>query len=300
MESIRPESVDGEWDEISAEMELNVADVIEINPAKVKNRSGESKVRELEEETELKIIDVIDYLREPFYVSENGLYDFREFENRYFVIRHGESTANERGLVVSDPSIGTIGYGLTAKGKQQIDESAREFIKGLNEHRERLADIVGKMVANQKLKMDKITKYNAVVLSSDFKRAMETAEILADVAEVNRPKPVKSLRERFFGDYDMKEISAYKKIWESDNIDYRQKMGGVESVAEVMMRSTRLIRMIERSYRGKNIFLVAHGDVGQVLEAGFKKMNPSMYRSLSYLKNAEIREMWLNPLMIEG
>lgn len=297
MESIRPESIDGEWDEISAEMELNVADVIEIESAQSKKHKAESAVNELEEETELKIIDVIDYLREPFYVPENGLFDFRELENRYFVIRHGESTANERGLVVSDPGIGTIGYGLTGKGRGQIDESARDFLMRLYDHRKRLAGIVGDRVANRKLKMDKISKYNTVVLSSDFRRAMETAEIFAEVVGVRRPKPVKALRERFFGDYDMKEGNIYEDVWSLDAKNYNQQVDNVESVGEVLARSTRLIRMLERSYKGKNIFLVAHGDVGQILETGFRKMNPSMHRSLPHLKNAEIREMWLNPLM---
>ncbi len=300
MGSIRPETIDGEWDEISAEMELNVADVIKIDSAKSKRNGGESKLKELEEETELRIIDVIDYLREPFYVPENGLFEFRVLENRYFVIRHGESTANERGLVVSDPGIGTIGYGLTAKGKGQIDESARGLLMRLFDHRKRLAEIVGERMANRKLKMDKLTKYNTVVLSSDFKRAMETAEIFTDIVGLKRPKPVKALRERFFGDYDMKEGNIYEGVWGLDARNYTQDVHNVESVGEVLARSTRLIKMLERSYKGKNIFLVAHRDVGQILETGCRKMNPALHRSLPHLKNAEIREMWLNPLMLEG
>jgi broad specificity phosphatase PhoE len=44
-------------------------------------------------------------------------------QNRYFIVRHGESTANVRGVIVSDPVQGAHpDNGLSPKGMQQSRE----------------------------------------------------------------------------------------------------------------------------------------------------------------------------------
>jgi len=44
-------------------------------------------------------------------------------------MRHGHSEANEQGIIVSRPEIGTRRYGLTEKGRAQVEASARAFDK---------------------------------------------------------------------------------------------------------------------------------------------------------------------------
>lgn len=246
---------------------------------------------------QLTMVDLIDFAREPFYVPENELFNFSELRNRYFVIRHGQSTANTRKVVVSDPKVGLIGYGLTDEGKRQIEESARKFLHKLKVRRLQLANVVGEKEAAVKLSMDNITKNNSIVLSSDFKRALETAEIFAKSVKLNPPKKAKALRERFFGNYDMREGDIYPSVWDRDAMDYAQTDNGVESVASVLHRSTKLVKIVESMHKGKNVFLVAHGDIGQILQTGFHKMDPRQHRKIQHLENAEIREMWINPLM---
>ena len=46
-------------------------------------------------------------------------------KNHYLMVRHGESTANVQGLVVTDPAVGCAQYGLTEKGKYQAQQAAR-------------------------------------------------------------------------------------------------------------------------------------------------------------------------------
>ncbi len=45
-------------------------------------------------------------------------------KNRYFALRHGESTANIAGIISSLPSTGTTTHGLTDKGRLQAREAA--------------------------------------------------------------------------------------------------------------------------------------------------------------------------------
>lgn len=244
----------------------------------------------------LTMVDVMDYLKEPFYVPENQVFNFRELKNRYFVIRHGESTANVRKLVVSDPKYGMLGFGLTEKGKTQMEEKARKFLFQQKIRRKQLANVIGEEAAAKRLEMDVLTDDNTIVLSSDFKRALETANIFTNVVGLKIPQTSKALRERFFGEYDMMEGNIYPNVWDLDKRNYAHRDRGVESVSQVLHRSTGLIKIIEKVRSGKNIFLVAHGDVGQILESGFRKRDPALHRGLPHLKNAEIREMWLNPL----
>lgn len=47
----------------------------------------------------------------------------KHLKNRYFIIRHGESKANVRGILLSHPKEGTVGFELTRKGKKQVKDS---------------------------------------------------------------------------------------------------------------------------------------------------------------------------------
>jgi broad specificity phosphatase PhoE len=40
-------------------------------------------------------------------------------------MRHGHSLANESGKILSNPKIGTKGWGLTEKGRKQIKEGVK-------------------------------------------------------------------------------------------------------------------------------------------------------------------------------
>ena len=56
--------------------------------------------------------------------SEGMHLDATSLKNKYYAFRHGESQANVEGIIVSDPSIGTAKYGLSEKGRGQVEESA--------------------------------------------------------------------------------------------------------------------------------------------------------------------------------
>ncbi|CAI8009844.1 hypothetical protein GBAR_LOCUS6566 [Geodia barretti] len=49
----------------------------------------------------------------------SGLTNLR---NRIFIMRHGQSEANARGLIVCSPDVGCSSYGLTDLGRSQVLE----------------------------------------------------------------------------------------------------------------------------------------------------------------------------------
>ncbi len=65
--------------------------------------------------------------------------------------------------------------------------------------------------------------------------------------------------------------------------------GNVEPAAAVLDRATALIAQLERQHCSRDILLVSHGDILQILQAGFSGMDPSKHRLLPHLATAEIR-----------
>lgn len=202
----------------------------------------------------------------------------RILKNRYFAMRHGQSEANIASIIVSDPNVGCGKYGLTKLGQQQVIDSASN-IKELNQ--------------------------DTFIISSDFLRAQNTAEITQKILNTTHPIQYSTaLRERFFGTLNGQNDTQYKKVWDLDNQNPDHKEFGVESANQVVSRVATLIMQLEeqgfngqdnlgQQSAGKNILLVAHGDVLQLLQTWFQNVPASQHRSLPHLETAEIR--CLNP-----
>src|SRR5699024_2644920 len=130
---------------------------------------------------------------------------------RIRVLRHGESTANVEGVIVSAAGPrALVEVGLTARGREQAREAAREGLaRGLGPR--------------------------TLVVSSDFARALQTAEEFAAGLGAAPPRVEERLRERDFGRHDEGPASAYEQIWD---VDRRRGIheDGVEQVAAVAAR----------------------------------------------------------------
>lgn len=197
----------------------------------------------------------------------NYLHNVSELKNRYFVIRHGNSLANQQALVVSSPQTGIDNYGLTSLGQTQVVNS---------------------------LQLNTTLPDNFKIISSDFKRASETAKIVKQ--HCNSQNTVHydvRLRERFFGDYDGGPNTAYEKIWALDEQNADQVVANVESANNVTRRASELIAELERTYNKKCFLLVSHGDTLQLLQTAFLKKSAQNHRSVKHLETAEIRELIL-------
>jgi broad specificity phosphatase PhoE len=93
----------------------------------------------------------------------------QRLRNRFVAIRHGESTANVEGIIISSEEFGVSGYGLTEKGKQQAVNAGAELLK-LLEH---------PVTLNEDTPPTRHSVSDAVIVTSNFLRAKETAEIVA-------------------------------------------------------------------------------------------------------------------------
>lgn len=184
-----------------------------------------------------------------------------KYKNNYFVIRHGKSQANEENIIVSLPLNGINGYGLSDTGIEQVKMTAKQI-------------------------KNKVIK--PLIISSDFKRAKETAQILIEELEGEILILDTRLRERYFGEYEKQNNSNYRRVWEEDRKNFKHKIKNVESCQEVFFRINNLFLELESKYEGKEIILVSHGDILQIFLTGLKNLNLSRHRELESIKTAEI------------
>lgn len=195
----------------------------------------------------------------------NHLLNIERLKNRYFIMRHGKSLANQVQLIVSSPDNGVNSYGLHDEGREQVIQSV--------EATPAVAAI-------------------SLILSSDFQRARESAEITHELLSCREAIVFhKHLRERFFGEFELSSSENYQTVWDEDGLDASHTKFGVESVEAVMDRATTLITTLEGHFNDAIFLLVSHGDTLQILQTAFSKLPGSEHRSVPHLNTAEIREL---------
>ncbi|MBN1500132.1 MAG: histidine phosphatase family protein [Spirochaetes bacterium] len=185
-----------------------------------------------------------------------------ELKNRYFAFRHGESEANTEGIIISNPETGIYEYGLSSNGRKQVQNSIENSILP-----------------------DSDTK----IYSSDFKRAVETAEIIKSILNVSEINISHLLRERFFGEFEKTSNKNYDKVWSEDRKNPDHNLWKVESVNSVLSRTSELIITLESRFSNMNIILVSHGDALQILQTFFLQTEAARHRDVEHLETAELR-----------
>lgn len=185
----------------------------------------------------------------------------RNGASRLWALRHGESRANREGVIVSRPGTEAFFWAkLTELGREQAAAGAR---------------------ANP-------LAADALVITSDFARARETAEIAAEIWGTGAPRVDTRLRERDFGSLEGGSSALYDGVWAADTHG-SPLPPGVETPAEVALRTRSLVEELLRAHAPSDIVLVAHGDVLQIAEAWLRGMTPTAHRTLPHLRNAELR-----------
>lgn len=193
------------------------------------------------------------------------------YQNTYYLMRHGQSVANRRGIIASQVENAVNNYGLTSEGCKQVGQSALRTPLG----------------------------HNTIIVSSDFRRARESAIIMAKTLSVERAIQFdERLRERDFGDFELSNDENYEAIWQADlqpsqsaphSSQLVSKLSSVESVQSVAQRTQALLNDLEAQHQGQNLLLVSHGDVLQILLAVQSGLDAHQHRSLQALANADIR-----------
>ena len=241
-------------------------------------------------------------------------------KNKYFGLRHGESTANLEGIISSDLKVGSTTHGLTPEGRGQARRAAVDLIS-----------LIGR---ESLLEPDKV-----VLVSSPFTRARETAaEALSAMSKVIAfenevygaatpplkgskwiiPSPVDrcvllqecdldmsvemglpdvpvvindKLRERFFGEFDAKPLIWYNRVWPYDQVDALNKRHCVESVDEVCRRCASLIQELEQQYQDKVVVFSSHADTLQIFQLFMSGVVDPRFFADYRFRNGEARNM---------
>jgi probable phosphoglycerate mutase len=199
-------------------------------------------------------------------------------KNTFFIIRHGEADNNVEHIVVSNPDIGTTQYGLTERGRGQALQAAERF---KSEFLPPLVNDISKDV---------------VIVSSDFLRTHQTAEILH--SQLHPEAPIRyeiGLRERWYGDFDntyiSRESNEYRTFYDLDEKDPTHTYRNCESLVAVVLRTTRLVQQLDKEYSDKVIILVSHGDPCMCLYSISVGVPPEAARQFHYFTNCDIKQL---------
>ncbi|KAL6217942.1 hypothetical protein ACLB2K_011159 [Fragaria x ananassa] len=172
--------------------------------------------------------------------------------NRYWILRHGKSIPNEKGLIVSSMENGTRPeYQLAPEGVNQAKLAGELFRKGLEENN--------------------VPIENVRICYSPFSRTRQTAQVVASVLNIQfegaQCKVMENLRERFFGpSYELKSHDKYNEVWAIDEKDPLMKPDGGESVHDVASRIVEAVANMESQFQGCTVLVVSHGDTLQILQ----------------------------------
>lgn len=201
-------------------------------------------------------------------------------------------------------------------GKEQAQAAGRDLVERFLQEQQQVP------AASTTIGAAAAPPFGIAIVTSDLLRAKETAQIVADVVLANNINssitiPLYSndivvdvrLRERGFGEWDGGSDIHYQDVWNDDSVDPYHTTKGVESVWSVTDRATRCVlewdsknttllkKQVVEDDRNLHwwIICVAHGDVLQILQTAFSKMDPSQHRSLDHLETATLRPLILAP-----
>ncbi|AQU84265.1 MAG: histidine phosphatase family protein [Halomonas sp.] len=181
------------------------------------------------------------------------------WRNRYLLMRHGHSQANEQGLIISSPERGLSAFGLSALGEQQLLDVVKDW----------------QWATPTRL------------VHSDFLRTTQTAARVASAFSLTLEKDER-LRERYFGELDGQADRYYPDIWALDAQDATHQQHRVESVSSVATRMCAVVEELEQQCEGETVLVVSHGDPLQILLTALANKPLSLHREQPALLPASI------------
>ncbi len=190
--------------------------------------------------------------------------------NRYFTMRHGESSNNVDEINSTVLAGAQRNHHLTEIGKEAARRSA------------------------QKLEGKGITR----IIASPFVRTTETAEIVAEVLGLSKDALVfdERLREVEVGVFEGKSYDEYRSFFSSYVDRFSQRPEGGENYADLRERMAGALYDFESMYQGEGILIVSHGDPLWVLELAAQGKQANDIEAVPYHDRAEVRELNFVPL----
>jgi len=167
------------------------------------------------------------------------------------LIRHGSTDNNGEGNI----------RGWTEGPENQLTE------KGKNDAKQ-----AGIELAKSKIKPD-------ILIPSDLKRAIHSAEIVSKESGVPVGKPEKGLRSQDMGIYTGKKEKPLRAMLEKFAFDKPgQKLpGSTESHNDFVNRIKTTLEGIKSKYQGKKIAVVTHHQVERLVDTNFGKEKGKLF-----------------------
>ncbi|QNI04446.1 histidine phosphatase family protein [Halomonas sp. SH5A2] len=187
---------------------------------------------------------------------------YDHWRNRYLLMRHGHSQANQQGVIVSSPARGVAGFGLSELGEQQLAQRVADWQWPTPTY----------------------------VVHSDFLRTSQTAAHIAAAFGLT-PSVETRLRERYFGELEGQGDDRYPSIWALDAQNAEHQHHQVEAVSTVAKRMRAVIDEWEQKTSGETIVLVSHGDPLQILLTALAGKPLSQHREQAALIPASITQV---------
>lgn len=189
--------------------------------------------------------------------------------NRYYLVRAGESKYESLGIINTNPVTKTsVDSGLSEKGKKQTVKAAFE------------------------LKAMRACENNCWIWPSITQRAYQAAEIIASINSITRSYIVPEysfLDARGLGAYEGKNLEAVSEVYASDSISRNIKPPPIddgtpnESIADVFVRVTQLMSILETQYSGDTVVIVSpDSDNLTILQAGLLGLDLRRHTELSF------------------
>ena len=169
-----------------------------------------------------------------------------------YIVRHGQTEENKQKILQ-----GHLPGTLTEQGREQVRQAA--------------------------IDLDKRGVHFDSIVSSDLRRAMDSANIIAKHLHLS-VTPMEILRERDWGEYTGITIAEGKaKYYHDGHWDFP---GGAETDEGIFDRARRALALLKERYADKNIILVTHGQFARNLFAAYQNCS---YHDIPSFTNAEIR-----------
>lgn len=193
----------------------------------------------------------------------------KKSNNKYFVMRHGQTENNTKNLVSTKIEKGSI---LTELGKEQTILSA-ESLKDKN--------------------ID-------LIISSPYYRTLETSKIISEVLGIPEENIVHDVRlgEMQVLSYEGKDWLEYHKDFPKTLEYFDKKNMGDESYKDVKIRVMDFLFDLENKYQDKNILIVTHGGPAWLMSCGAEMLSVESTlevinekKDFHYLANSEWNEL---------
>lgn len=178
----------------------------------------------------------------------------------FYVMRHGETVWNSKGITQ-----GISNNMLSKNGKEQV------------------------FAVSEKMKDIKID----FIISSPLRRTIQTANIMNQFhkAKIVRESKITEVDQGIFTGRKYSELSDEEKQQKAT----RSKEYGMESIANVLERTTKFVNELEQNYKDKVVLVITHNVVASMIEhfVKYKKFDKEKFSNLKLFENAEIKKFEL-------